>query len=165
MKRAICLMTVLGGALLGGCGGGGDSTPETPTTPTVQTPAKLSKADFIKKADGYCAELNAALGALSTGGPASSAASIARDIAYAYEGLLNSLRGLGTPDDQTGLDEVLSAGEDIVSAEESVEHAATNGDDAALASAKSEVASAKSRFASAASAYGFNQCGQGATTP
>ncbi|MEK6252839.1 MAG: hypothetical protein AABM43_13110, partial [Actinomycetota bacterium] len=119
MKRAICLMMVLGAALLAGCGGGGDSTPETPTTPTVQTPAKLSKADFIKQADGYCAALNAALGTLSNGTPASSSASVARDIAYAYEGLLLHLRGLGTPDDQTGLDEVLSAGDDIVSAEES----------------------------------------------
>ena len=57
MKRAICLMTLVGGALFAGCGGGGDSTPETPITPTTQAPPKLSKAEYIRQADSYCAEL------------------------------------------------------------------------------------------------------------
>jgi len=165
MKRAICLMTLIPTAILAGCGSGGDSTQTQITPPTVQTPAKLSKADFIKQADGYCAELNAALGALSNGTTTSDPAAQARDIGEYYSGLILHLRDLGTPDDQTGLDEFLTAGEDIASAEDSVQQAARHGDNAALASAQSEVASAESRFASAGSAYGFQECGQGPTTP
>jgi hypothetical protein len=162
MKRAICLIAVFPAAILAGCGGGGDSTPETPIVPKVKAPPKLSKADFIRQADGYCAELNAALGSVSSGTTQSNGVEPVADL---YNGLLQHLRGLGTPDDQAGLDEFYNAGDDIVGAEESAKTAAANGDDAALASAQSDAASAQARFASAASAYGFQECGQGPTTP
>jgi hypothetical protein len=163
MKRAICLMTLVPAALFASCGGG-DSAPETPIpTPTVSTPSKLTKEQFIKEADGFCAEVNAALGSLSNS--STSSASAAGQRADLYRELIDDLRGLGTPDDQTGLDEFFSAGDDIASAEESADQATQNGDDAALASAESEAASAESAFSSAASAYGFQECGQGPTTP
>ena len=164
MKRAICLMTLLPMAILAGCGGSGGSTQTQITPPTAQSPKKLSKADYIKQADGYCAELNAALGALANGTTSSDPAALARDLNEYYGGLILHLRDLGTPDDQTGLDAFLTAGEDIATAEDKVQQAARNGDSAAIASAQNEVASAESRFASAASAYGFQQCGQGPTT-
>ena len=162
MKRAICLMTVIPTVIVAGCGSGGGSTQTQITPPTAQSPKKLSKADFIKQADGYCAELNAALGGVSNGTTSSDPAALARDIGEYYSGMLLHLRDLGTPDDQTGLDEFLSAGEAIVTAEDRVQEAARGGD--SLDSAESEVASAESRFASAASAYGFQECGQGPTT-
>jgi hypothetical protein len=164
MKRAICLMSLVSMAILAGCGSGGGSTPTQITPPTAQSPKKLSKADFIKAADGYCAELNAALGALANGTTTSDPAALAGDLNQYYGGLILHLRDLGTPDDQTGLNAFLTAGEDIATAEGKVQQAARNGDSAAVASAQNEVASAESRFASAASAYGFQQCGQGATT-
>jgi hypothetical protein len=156
-------MTIAGAGLAAGCGGGSDSTP-TSITPTVKAPSKLSKADFISQADAYCAEVNAALGSISGSGSTSSS-SAAGQRAELYSGLMEHLRGLGTPDDQTGLDEFLSAGDAVATAEKSELDATTNGDDAALASAESEAASAQSRFASAASAYGFKECGQGPSTP
>src|SRR4051794_23428998 len=159
MKSAICLMTLVVGGLATGCGGGSDSTP-TSITPTVKTPSKLSKADFIKQADGYCAEVNAALGSISA-----SSSSAAGQRSELYSGLMQHLRGLGTPDDQAGLDEFLSAGDAVASAEKSEVDATTSGDDAALTSAQSDAASAQSRFASAATAYGFKECGQGPSTP
>jgi len=164
MKRAICLMTLIPMAILAGCGSGGDSTQTQIATPTVKTQTSISKAQFIKEGDGICAEVNAALGSLSSSSTTSSA-SVAQQRAALYQGMIERLRGLGTPDDQTGLDQVLSSGDDIVSAEQKVETATTNNDSAALASAENEAASAEAAFSSAASSYGFQDCGGGPTTP
>jgi hypothetical protein len=155
-------MLPLCAGLLGACGGGSDSTP-TAITPTVKAPQKLSKADFIKQADGYCAEVNAALGSLSSAGSTSSSSTQQR--AELYSGLMQHLRGLGTPDDQSGLDAFLSAGDEVASAEKSEVDAASSSDSAALASAESDAAAAQSKFAGAATAYGFKECGQGPSTP
>jgi hypothetical protein len=164
MKRAICLMTLIPTAILAGCGGGGNSTPTQIATPTVTTQSSISKAQFIKEGDGVCAEVNAALGSLSSSTSTSSSTATAQR-ASLYQGMMERLRGLGTPDDQTGLDQVLSAGDNIVSAEQKAETATTNNDSAALASAESEAASAESSFSSAASSYGFKDCGGAPTTP
>jgi hypothetical protein len=164
MKRAICLMSLASAAVFAGCGGGDDSTPETPiATPTVQTPANLSKDQFITQGDGFCAEVNAALGSISSDS-STGTSSAAGQTADLYEGMLEHLRGLGTPDDDTGLDDFYSAGDDLVAAEQDADDAAQSGDDTALASAESAAASAQSAFASAASSYGFQDCGQGPTT-
>jgi hypothetical protein len=159
MKRAICLLTLTPVLGLAACGGG-DSTSTTIATPTTDTPKQLSKDQFIAQGDGFCGEVNAALGALSgdTGSDAAQAASL-------YKGLLEHLRGLGTPADDTGLNEFLSAGDDLVTAEEAADRAARDNDDAALASAQSDAASAQSAFSSAASAFGFEECGQGPSAP
>ena len=161
MKRAICLMCLVAAGLLAGCGGGDDSTPATPiATPTVQSPAKLSKDQFITQADGFCAEVNAALGSITE----SSTQSAAGQTADLYQGMLEHIRGLGTPDDDAGLDEFYSAGDDLVAAEQDADDASQSGDDTALASAESAAATAESSLQSAASAYGFQECGQGPTT-
>ena len=146
--------------VVAGCGGGDDSAPTTIPTPTTQTPKQLSKEQFITQGDGFCAEVNAALGGLSgdSGSDAAQAASL-------YKGLLEHLRGLGTPDDDTGLDEFLSAGDDLVSAEEAAAQAAQDNNGTALTSAESDAASAQSAFSSAASSYGFQECGQGPNAP
>lgn len=160
MKRAICLLTLAPVLAAVGCGSGDDSTPTTIPTPTTGTPKQLSKEQFVAQGDGFCAEVNAALGGLSgdSGSDAAQAASL-------YKGLLEHLRGLGTPDDETGLSEFLSAGDDLVSAEETADQAAQDNNDAALASAESDAASAQSAFSSAASSYGFEECGQGPNAP
>jgi hypothetical protein len=163
MKRAICLMTLILAALLAGCGGSSDSTQTQIATPTITTPTSISKAQFIKEGDGVCAEVNAALGSLTS--TSTSSANAAGQRASLYQGMMERLRGLGRPGDQTGLDQVLTAGDNIVSAEQKAEQATTNNDNAALASAESEAASAESSFSSAASAYGFKECGGGPTTP
>ena len=162
MKRAICLMVVSGGGLLLGCGGGGsDSGSESTIAPTVKTPERLSKANFIKEGDGYCAEVNAALGGISDSGGGSDPAA---QRASLYKELIAHLRGLGTPTDSAGLDEFLGAGDEIVTAEGKASEASQSGDDAALTTAQAQASDAESRFASAGAAYGFQDCGQGATT-
>jgi hypothetical protein len=160
MKRAICLLSLAPVLVAVGCGGGDDSTPTTIPAATTGTPKQLSKEQFIAQGDGFCAEVNAALGGLSgdAGSDAAQAASL-------YKGLLEHLRGLGTPDDETGLNEFLSAGDDLVSAEEAADQAVQDNNDAALASAESDAASAQSAFSSAASSYGFEECGQGPNAP
>jgi hypothetical protein len=150
-------------ALVAGCGGD-DSAPETPvTTPTVdQTPSQVSKEQLITEGDGVCAEVNAALGALS-----SDDTSAAGQRADLYEGMADRLRDLGTPDDDAGLDEVLNAAGDLVAAEQDAADAAADGDDTALAAAQTAASTAAQDFSSAASSYGFEECGQGpsATAP
>jgi hypothetical protein len=160
MKRAICLLALAPVLAAAGCGGGDDSTPTTLPAATTETPKQLSKDQFIAQGDGFCGEVNAALGALSgdAGSDAAQAASL-------YKGLLEHLRGLGTPDDNAGLNEFLSAGDDLITAEEAADRAAQDNNDAALASAESDAASAQSAFSSAASSFGFQECGQGPSAP
>jgi hypothetical protein len=161
MKRAICLISVVASGFAAGCGGGDDSTPKTIVSPTVQTPSSISKDRYITEGDGICAEVNAALGSLSD----TSSSSAASQRAELYSGMVDKLRNLGTPKDDEGLAQVLSAGDDLVSAERDAASAAAGGDDAALASAQSDAASAESDFASAAGSFGFKECGNGPSTP
>jgi uncharacterized membrane protein YgcG len=166
MKRAIWLMTVFSVALLGiaGCGDD-DSAPETKiVTPTVDAPGQQSKEQFITEADGICAEVNAALGSLSES-TTTSEADAASQRADLYEGMMDRLRGLATPDDDAGLDQFLSAGDELAAAEADAAQAAQDGDDTSLAAAESDAAAAGTTFSSAATDYGFEDCGQGATTP
>jgi hypothetical protein len=159
MKRAICLI-VAAAAVLSACGGD-DSAPETPiTTPTVEdTSGELSKEQFITQGDGICAEVNAGLGGVSEG--SSSAAS---QRAALYDGMVERLRDLGSPDDDAGLDEFFSAADDLVDAEQSAADATEDGDDSALAAAQAEAGTAAEDFSEAAASYGFEDCGQGATS-
>ena len=160
MKCAICLLAFSASVLAAGCGGE-DSAPETPiTTPTVEdTSSRISKEEFITGGDGVCAEVNAALGSLSA-----EPASAAGQRADLYEGMVDRLRDIGTPDDDTGLDEFYDAADDLVAAEQDAADAAQDGDDTALAAAQTEAATAGENFSEAAASYGFEDCGQGATS-
>lgn len=165
MKRAICLMTIVPALSLAACGGSGSSTTSSVSAPANQAPTTISKAQFIKEGDGVCAEVNAALGTISGSGSGTTASSAVGQRAALYQGMMERLRGLTQPDDQTGLDQVLSAGDAIVSAEQKAQQAEASSDSTALASAESQATSAEATFASAASSFGFKKCGQGATTP
>ncbi len=164
MKRALCLMAFSAAALGSGCGGD-DSAPETPvTTPTVEdAPSEISKEEFVTGGDGVCAEVNAALGSLE--GTTTSSSSVAGQRADLYEGMVDRLRDLGTPDDEAGLDELFSSADDLVAAEQDAADAAEDGDDAALAAAQTEAGTAAESFSEAAASYGFEDCGQGASAP
>lgn len=166
MKRAICLVGVLGTGLVAGCGSGDDSTPKaataplnsTPkatTAPLIKTPSKISKADFIKKADHYCAQLTMLLRPSS---PSSS--ELLNDLHDVFQGLLYRLVALGTPGDRAGLAEFFDAGNKL---DEAFDQSSDSrgGSAAVLARAKAAVASAESLFSKAARAYGFKKCGQG----
>jgi uncharacterized membrane protein YgcG len=145
-----------------GCGGGGDSSTETTAATTTNT-TTLTKQDLIQQGDGICAEVNAAVGTIdSSSSDESTKASQEADL---YSGMIDRLKGLGTPDDESGLDAVYNAGDDLVQAEQDAQLAAERNDSAALSTAQADAASALASFQDAASSYGFKECGQEAVAP
>jgi len=156
MKRAICLIALAAAAVATGCGGD-DSAPEAAvTTPTVDdAPARVSKEEFITGGDGVCAEVNAALGGLDTADPAT----FAGQRADLYEGMVERMRNLGTPEDDSGLDQVYDAADDVVATTSEAADAAQEGDVDAWNAIQDEVAEASDDFSGAATSYGFEDCG------
>ena len=94
-------------------------------------------------------------------------------VADLYIGMVDSLQGLGTPNNDAGYDEVMSAADDLAQAESDAKLADERGDSAALSTAQTEATSAIVAFQTAAGSYGFTDCSQGpsvsatpaATTP
>ncbi len=159
-------MAVLGLVVLGiaGCGGGDDEETTAAPTTTAEAPAALGKEELIAQGDGICAEVNAAVG--TVGVTESGAASQAVQVSDLYAGMVERLRGLGTPSDDTaGYDEFLAAAEGLAQAESDVQLAAERGEEEALTAAETEASSALASFQSAASAYGFTQCSEGPSAP
>ena len=144
-------------ALLVGCGGG-DDAPITAVTTETQTTPVLSKTEYIDQADGICAEANAAIANLTTTTDQTLLISQEREIT---EGMLSSLRSLGTPtEDATTLESYLSEVEKQIKILEREQTAAQSGDTASLSTLSTELAAAKSAALTAAQTFGFEQCGQ-----
>jgi hypothetical protein len=102
-KTILLTLLALAALLVAGCGGGGGDETETTTTPTVEEPMALTKEELIKEGDGICAEVNAAVGALS--GSESEEASATGDsekISNLYLGMVERLQELGTPEGDSG---------------------------------------------------------------
>jgi hypothetical protein len=165
MRRCLLHSGALGlvALAIGGCGGGdGGDTTAAPVAPTVETPAALSKEELIAQGDAICAEVNAAVGTVTTTG----ADGQASQVADLYSGMVERLKDLGSPsDDASGYDEFIAAAEGLAQAESDVELAAERGEEDALLTAESEASSALSSFQSAATSFGFDQCGEGPSAP
>lgn len=145
---------------IAGCGGDDDDA-TTPVAP-VETTAALSKEELVAQGDAICAEVNAAVGTLAS----SDAAGAATQAADLYSGMVERLKELGAPsDDSSGYPEFIAAAEGLAQAESDVELAAERGEDAALVTAETEASSALATFQSAATDYGFEQCGEGPSAP
>jgi hypothetical protein len=146
--------------VIAGCGGGGggDSTATAPAETTEATTA-LSKAELIAQGDAICAEVNAAVGAV---GPTSSAAAgQAAQAAGLYGGMVERLKGLGAPsDDSAGYPEFISSAEALAQAEDNVKLASEREEGEALPEAEAEASSALTSFQSAATSFGFEQCAE-----
>ncbi len=81
--------------------GGGDET-ET-TTPTVEEPAALTQDELITQGDGICAEVNAAVGALSASETSESLPPTTDEkVANLYIGMVERLQDLGAPEGDEG---------------------------------------------------------------
>jgi hypothetical protein len=119
----------------------------------------LSKDELISQGDAICAEVNAALAAVSSN--VSSSESQVSQVADLYIGMIDSLQGLGTPDDDAGYDEVMSAADDLAQAESDAKLADERGDSASLSIAQTEATSSLIAFQGAAQSYGYDDCGQG----
>jgi uncharacterized membrane protein YgcG len=167
MKRSLLHAAVLCLVVLGfaGCGGGDDEeTTATPTTTAVEAPAALSKEELIAQGDGICAEVNAAVGTVDATDSAD--VSQAVQVSDLYAGMVERLRGLGAPsDDSAGYDEFIAAAEQLAQAESDVQLAAERGEEEALTGAEADASSALASFQSAASAYGFGECSEGPSAP
>jgi len=148
-------------ALLAGCGGGDDSTESAPlaTTPTVET---VTQAELIERGDAICGEVNAAVGTIGTSAEAGGAAAQAAGL---YAGMVDSLKGIGTPQEAEGYPEFIAAAEALGTAEDEVELASEREDPAALEGAESNASSALADFQAAADEYGFEDCSEGPSAP
>lgn len=159
-KTLLLLLAALTALAVAGCGGGGDET-ET-TTPTVEEPAALTKDELIEQGDGVCAEVNAAVGALSSsaseeaGSPEQS-----EKVANLYLGMVERLQGLGTPEEaDSDYMNFSEATEQLGKVEGELKLAAEREDLAAMEEAGQEAAAALEEFQSQAAVAGFEDCSE-----
>jgi hypothetical protein len=155
-KTAPFLLLALIALVAAGCGGGGDET-ET-TTPTVEEATALTQDELIEQGDGVCAEVNAAVGALSSS-ETESQSEQSEKVANLYLGMVERLQDLGTPEEDDGSFVKFSeASEQLAKAEGELKAAAENEDVAAMEEAGQEASAALGEFQSQAAIYGFEDC-------
>jgi hypothetical protein len=149
---------------LAGCGGGGDdSTASAPPEITEVTTA-LTKEELISQGDAICAEVNAAVG--TVGSTSSGAESGASQVAGLYGGMVDRLKDLGAPsDDSAGYAEFIASAEALAQAEDDVELAAEREEAEGLSAAEAEASSALTSFQSAATSFGFEECAEAPAAP
>lgn len=148
-----------------GCGGGGgdDSTTAAPAE-TTEEAAALTKDELISRGDGICAEVNAAVG--TVGSTSSEVGGQAAQVAGLYGGMVERLKDLGAPsDDSAGYAEFIAAAESLAQAEDNVKLASEREEGEALAEAEAEASSALDSFQSAASAFGLEDCAEAPAAP
>jgi hypothetical protein len=165
MRSSGRLILVLPLLALAGCGGGGgsDSTAPPPVKTTEATTA-LSREELIAQGDAICAEVNAAVG--TAGSTSSGAAGQAAQVGNLYGGMVERLKELGPPsDDSSGYPELIAAAEQLAQAESNVALAAERGEEEALSGAEAEASTSLSSFESAATSFGFKRCGEAPSAP
>jgi hypothetical protein len=155
----ILIALSLGGLALAGCGGGGDET-SAPTT-TAEAPTALSKAELISQGDAICAEVNAALGSVA----ASESGDETERVAGLYIGMVESLKNLGAPEEETAYPEFIAAADELSKVEGELKLASEREDAAALEAASAAAVPALEEFEDQAGQYGFQECGEEPTAP
>jgi len=159
-KTILLALAALVALLVAGCGGGGSET-ETATTPTVEEPAALTKDELITEGDGVCAEVNAAVGALSSSESESSAGEDSEKVANLYIGMVERLQDLGAPEgEEAEYEKFEEATEELGQVEADLKLAAEREDEAALEEKGQEAAAALEEFQTQAVAFGFEKCGE-----
>jgi hypothetical protein len=163
------ILLILGAVLalaIAGCGGGGGGDTET-STPTIEEPTALTKDELLQQGDGICAEVNAAVGALSgSETPESSPGDSAEKVANLYIGMVERLQDLGAPEgEEADYAKFMEAGEELAKVEGEAKQAAENEDVAALEETGQEAAAALEGFQSQAAIYGFEDCSNEPSAP
>lgn len=163
-KTIPILLAVLAALLVAGCGGGGGETESTATT--TEEPRALSRDELIKQGDGICAEVNAAVGALSTESSEAAVPAQIEKTSNLYIGMVERLKELGTPEGDNGeYAKFWESAEELAKVEGEVKLAAEREDTAALGEAASEATPALEEFESQAAVYGFEDCSEGPSAP
>ncbi|HET7052426.1 MAG TPA: hypothetical protein VFI09_00740 [Solirubrobacterales bacterium] len=150
--------------LVAGCGGGSsdESTAAAPVETTETT--GLDKAELITQGDGICAEVNAAIG--SAGSTSSDAGEAVVQVAGLYSGMVERLKELGPPSDESaGYPEFISSAETLAQAEGNVKLAYEREEGEDLSAAATEVSSALTGFESSAQEFGFEKCAESPSAP
>lgn len=158
-KTILLALAALLALLVAGCGGGGDET-ETTTTPTIEEPTALTKDELITQGDGICAEVNAAVGALSSSeGSEASATEDSEKIANLYTGMVERLQDLGAPEGEDAeYAKFEEATAELGQVEADLKLAAEREDVATVEEKGQEAAAALEEFQTQAAAYGFEDC-------
>jgi len=156
-KTLLLVLGLLIALAVAGCGGGGET--ET-STPTVEEPVALTKDELIEQGDGICAEVNAAVGALSgSETPETTAGESAEKVANLYVGMIERLQDLGAPEgEEADYAKFMEAGEELAKVEGEAKLAAEREDVAAIEEKGQEAAAALESFQSEAAIYGFEDC-------
>ena len=157
-KTILLALAALVALLVAGCGGGDET--ETTATPTVEEPAALTKQELITQGDGVCAEVNAAVGALSASeGSEESATEDSEKVANLYIGMVERLQDLGAPEDEEAeYESFMEATEELGQVEADLKLAAEREDVATVEEKGQEAAAALEEFQSQAGIYGFEDC-------
>lgn len=158
-KTILLILGALVALVIAGCGGGGGDESET-STPTVEEPVALTKDELIEQGDGICAEVNAAVGALSgSETPESTPGESTEKVANLYVGMIERLQDLGAPEgEEADYAKFMEAGEELAKVEGEAKLAAEREDVAALEEKGQEAAAALESFQSQAAIYGFEDC-------
>ena len=132
-KTILLILGALVALLVAGCGGGGGDETET-STPTVEEPTALTKDELITQGDGICAEVNAAVGALSgSETPETTPGESTEKVANLYVGMIERLQDLGAPEgEEADYAKFMEAGEELAKVEGEAKLAAEREDMAAL---------------------------------
>ena len=150
-------------AFVAACGGD-DDAPITPVEGQTTAAPAVSKRQFIERGDAICAEANAAIANLSAGGTTDPQALLSQERAIT-EGMLGSLRSLGTPEQsQAVLNRFYTASNNEVAILERQQTALERGDATALTTLSTELSAARSESLLAGQEYGFTNCGAEGTT-
>jgi hypothetical protein len=164
MRRPLFAAAVpLAALVIAGCGGGGGETTDTTAAAPVAAAPTLTKADLLKQGDAMCAEVNAAVGTLSES--STEGASRVAQEADLYKGMVERLKGLGTPEEPEGYEQFMAAADELAQAQSNAALAAARGEPEALETAETEASTALSSFQSAASEYGFEDCSEAPSAP
>jgi hypothetical protein len=161
LPKLLTVALPLAALAISGCGGGGDDS--TSTAATTEAAPAPTRAELISQGDAICAEVNNAVGAVG-----SSEAEVPQQITQVsdlYIGLVESLKGLGTPEDDPGYAEFIAAADELSKVEGEVKLAAEREDTAALGEAATAATPVLEEFESVAGEYGFSDCSEGPSAP
>lgn len=158
-KTLLLLLAALTALVVAGCGGGDGDETET-TAPTVEEPAALTKDELIEQGDGVCAEVNAAVGALtSSASEEAGSPEQSEKVANLYLGMVERLQDLGAPEEaDSDFTNFSEATEQLAKVEGELKLAAEREDVAAMEEASQEASAALEEFQSQAAIYGFEDC-------